>query len=247
MRLVCITDLHGALGSLEKILAHADDVGAVLLGGDITHFGSPIDAQRAVEVARRKAPLVLAVVGNTDSTEIEKRLAELAVAFHGRGMILPSGEASPRAVQSPKVAAETSEVLETSGALTRGTVGLHGLSGIPPWKRGMFGLSEEELAAALESGYARIAGCRQHILLAHVPPHGMGLDRTFSGVHAGSHAVREFVERRRPDVVLCGHIHEARGIEKLGPSTIVNCGRGAVGEYALVEAGEAVRVELREA
>ena len=216
VRIASITDLHGATAALERILDHAGPLDAVLLGGDITHFGSPIDAQRAVEVAQRKAPLVLAVVGNTDSAAIQERLAELGVSLHGRG--IPCGP-----------------------------VGLHGLSGIPPWKRGMYGLGEEELAAALESGYAEIAGCKQHILLAHVPPHGLGLDLTSSGVHAGSRAVRAFVEKRRPALVLCGHVHEARGIEKLGPSTVVNCGRGGMGEYALVEAGEEVRAELREA
>ncbi len=120
------------------------------MGGDITHFGSPIDAERAVRIAQRHAPLVLAVVGNTDSAAIEQRLGELQVAAHGRG-------------------------------IRSGPVGIHGLSGIPPWKKGMFGLTEEELAAALESGYAQIAGCSRHILLAHVPPHGL-LDRTFSGI-----------------------------------------------------------------
>lgn len=240
MRIACITDLHGATAALERTLDHAGPVDAVLLGGDITDFGSPIDAQRAVEVAQRKAPLVLAVVGNTDSAAIQQRLVELRVSFHGRGILLRSGEGLQRDVQ-------TSEASETSGVSGAGPLGLHGLSGIPPWKRGMYGLGEEELAAALESGYAQIAGCRQHILLAHVPPHGLRLDLTYSGVHAGSHAVRAFVEERQPALVLCGHVHEARGIEKLGRTTVVNCGRGGMGEYALVEAAEEVRVELREA
>ncbi len=111
----------------------------------------------------------------------------------------------------------------------------------------MYGLSEEELAAALESGYAQIVGCGRHILLAHVPPHGTSLDRTHSGVHAGSVALRKFVEARRPALVLCGHVHEARGIERLGPSMVVNCGRGGAGEYALVEADREVQVRLCEA
>ena len=56
VRIASITDLHGATAALERILDHAGQLDAVLLGGDITHFGSPIDAQRAVEVAQRKAP-----------------------------------------------------------------------------------------------------------------------------------------------------------------------------------------------
>jgi Icc-related predicted phosphoesterase len=216
MRLVCITDLHGALPTLERVLAQAGKLDAVLLGGDITHFGSPVDAELAVRVAQRHAPLVLAVVGNTDSAAIEQHLMDLGVSAHGRGVVC-------------------------------GPVGLHGLSGIPPWKSGMYSLREDELAAALESGYAQIAGCTQHILLAHVPPRGTGLDRTFAGVHAGSSAVRKFVDQRRPALVLCGHIHEARGIEKLGPTTVVNCGHGGSGSHALVEAAQEVRVELRDA
>ena len=216
MRLVCLTDLHGVTDALERILAKAGEVDAVLLGGDITHFGSPIDAERVVRRAQDKALLVLAVVGNTDSAAIQERLTDLGVSLHGRG-------------------------------IKCGTVGLHGLSGIPPWKRGMYGLSEEELAAALESGHAQVADCAPRILLAHVPPVGLDLDRTISGVQAGSHAVRAFVEARQPALVLCGHIHEGRGIERLGSSTIANCGRAAVGEYAIIEAAEEVRVELCEA
>ena len=129
-----------------------------------------------------------------------------------------------------------------------GPVGIHGLSGIPPWKKGMFGLSEEELAAALESGYAQVAGGVRHVLLAHVPPHGMTLDRTFSGVHAGRRPCGSSSIERHPALVLCGHIHEGRGIEKLGPTTVVNCGHGSVGEHAVVEiaaSGKEPRVELR--
>jgi uncharacterized protein len=219
MRLVCITDLHGAVQVLERILSDAGPVDAILLGGDITHFGSPIDAQRAVQVAQRHVPLVLAVVGNTDSAAIEQRLGELGVAVHGRGVAC-------------------------------GPIGIHGLSGIPPWKKGMYGLTEAELAAALESGYAQIAGCSRHVLLAHVPPQGLGLDRTFSGIHAGSDAVRRFIEERCPALVFCGHIHEGRGIEKLGPTIVVNCGHGGTGEHAIVEiepGSDDPRVELRKA
>ncbi len=216
MRLVCITDLHGVRAALERVLADAGEADVVLLGGDLTSFGSPIDAERAVRVAQERAPLVLAVVGNTDSAAIQERLVELGASLHGRGVM-------------------------------SGGVGLHGLSGIPPWKRGMYQLSEEELAAALESGYAQIARCRHHVLLAHAPPHGLHADRTFSGIHAGSTAMRSFVERTRPALVLCGHIHEGRGIEQLGPTTIVNCGHGALGQYALVEAGDRIQVELRQA
>ena len=217
MRLVCITDLHGRLAALERILADAGPADAVLLGGDLTTFGSPSDVERIVGVAQRRAATVLAVAGNCDSAAIDRRLGELGVGLHGRGIICE-------------------------------TIGIHGLSAIPPWKRGMYQLTEDELAAALQAGHAAIQGAAQHVLLAHVPPRGLKADHTFFWKHAGSTAVREFVDRAQPTVVLCGHIHEGRGIETLGRTTVANCGCAGHGDYAVAELnGETAQVTLRTA
>ena len=51
----------------------------------------------------------------------------------------------------------------------------------------------------------------------------------------GSHALGAFVAREQPDLVLCGHIHEARGEDAVGRSRVVNPGPVADGRYALVE------------
>jgi Icc-related predicted phosphoesterase len=50
------------------------------------------------------------------------------------------------------------------------------------------------------------------ILVCHAPPYGTELDRIRPGLHAGSTAVRDFIERRRPRYFFCGHIHEAEGV-----------------------------------
>jgi Icc-related predicted phosphoesterase len=67
MRLLGITDLHGNPRSLERIVAEAGPVDAVLLGGDITHFGSPEGVEEAVRLAGASGGAVLAVAGNCDS------------------------------------------------------------------------------------------------------------------------------------------------------------------------------------
>lgn len=217
MRLIAVTDLHGRLEVFQQILDHAGPADAVLLGGDITNFGSPIDVDRIVERAQQHLGSVLAVAGNCDSAEIDGRLQQRGVALHGRGV-------------------------------RWGPVGIHGLSAIPPWKRGMYQLTEDELAAALESGYAALNGAEQHVLLAHVPPRGLRVDRTFFWKHAGSTALRTFIDRTHPALVFCGHIHEGRGIEPLGRTTVVNCGLAARGQYALAELhGDAWHVELHDA
>jgi Icc-related predicted phosphoesterase len=126
-------------------------------------------------------------------------------------------------------------------------VGLQGLSAMPPWRGDMYQFTENELAQALEAGYQQIAGAGQHVVLSHPPPHATHVDRTFHGQNVGSTALREFIERVQPVLVLCGHIHEGRGTESIGRTLVVNCGAASAGSYALVEIGTTLAVELREA
>lgn len=81
--------------------------------------------------------------------------------------------------------------------------------------------SEPELAARLE----KFAALKPLVLICHAPPHGTALDRVRDGVHAGSRAVREFIEKHQPEFFFCGHIHEAAGVSvRLGRTRAVNAG-----------------------
>jgi hypothetical protein len=82
------------------------------------------------------------------------------------------------------------------------------------------------------------------VFCPHAPPYGTACDRLRSGEHVGSRELRAFVEREIPDLVLCGHIHESRGVDELGATRVVNPGPVAAGHYAVVGAGRAVSVEL---
>lgn len=113
-------------------------------------------------------------------------------------------------------------------------VGFFGLSGIPVWQPGMFQFPEETLAEHLVAGWAQVADAARHVLLAHVPPHHTTLDRTMLGCHVGSRAVREFLDEHPVKLFLCGHIHEARGYQTMGPTTLVNCGPARRGNYAVI-------------
>jgi Icc-related predicted phosphoesterase len=85
---------------------------------------------------------------------------------------------------------------------------------------------------------------RLRIFCPHAPPQGTACDRLSSGEHVGSAVVRAFVEREQPDLVLCGHIHESRGLDELGRSRIVNPGPVAAGHYAVVETNGELGVRL---
>ncbi len=82
--------------------------------------------------------------------------------------------------------------------------------------------SEAELAQRL----AHFESLEPLVLICHAPPHGTALDRVRDGLHAGSRSIRDFVDRRQPDYLFCGHIHEAEGVEVvLGRTKAVNVGK----------------------
>ncbi len=82
--------------------------------------------------------------------------------------------------------------------------------------------TEEEMAQRLEP----FAALKPLVLICHCPPLGTALDRVRQNVHAGSRAVREFIERHQPPWFFCGHIHETEGVEiTLGETRCFNPGR----------------------
>lgn len=83
------------------------------------------------------------------------------------------------------------------------------------------------------------------ILISHCPPFGTKCDFAPDGKNYGSVPVREYVQDRRPRLVLCGHVHVARSVDKLGETTIVNPGPLMEGHYAIAEMlKDSLRVEL---
>ena len=72
------------------------------------------------------------------------------------------------------------------------------------------------------------------MLVSHNPPKDTACDIIPGGIHVGSTAVREFLEEAQPDICLCGHIHEARAMDRVGRTLVVNPGMLAQGGYVLL-------------
>ena len=128
-----------------------------------------------------------------------------------------------------------------------GDLGLYGVSAMPPWNGHMYELTERQITVALDIGRQQLNPPCREILLTHTPPRNTRLDVTRSGDHVGSASVREFIELTRPALVVCGHIHESRGIEDFGPTRMANCGAAYRGQYAMVDVTSDVKIELRTA
>lgn len=117
-----------------------------------------------------------------------------------------------------------------------------GLGGSP---RGPFStpfeMAETELAELLRS---ELSGHRSGVLIlvSHTPPKNTKVDRLATGGHAGSSAVRRFVEELHPALVISGHIHEAQGKDAIGASVLVNVGPARSGNYARLGLGNKTEV-----
>jgi len=87
---------------------------------------------------------------------------------------------------------------------------------------------EPTIAAALAELGARAGPDALYVL--HSPPRDTACDQAGVRVHVGSRAIRAFVERLQPPLVLCGHIHESPGVsgawrDAIGRTVVVNPGQ----------------------
>ncbi len=96
---------------------------------------------------------------------------------------------------------------------------------------------EEELAAKIEAVAAGVPDMERAIFNFHAPPYGTGLDEapalddklrpTHGGVvmkPVGSTAVRDAILKHQPMLSVHGHIHESRGIKRMGRTMAINPG-----------------------
>ncbi len=116
-----------------------------------------------------------------------------------------------------------------------------GGGGISPFNT-PFELEEAEFEQILWSAVENKASA--DVLVTHSPPRNTEVDRTASGLYIGSAAIRRFVEEFAPKIVGCGHVHESRGISRIGRTFIVNPGPAFFGFCAIAEIGGDVKVEL---
>ena len=170
-------------------------------------------------VASENADLV---IGAGDFASVHEGLTPMIDALSAIDrptVLVPGNNETEAALREACAGWPAATVLHGQGAEIAG-LGLWGLgAGIPttPWDWS-FDLSEEEAAAML--GGVPEGG----VLVVHSPPLGHG-DVSGAGKHLGSRSILEAVEAARPQLVVCGHIHESWGAEStIGPSRVVNLG-----------------------
>lgn len=93
--------------------------------------------------------------------------------------------------------------------------------------------TEEQIYNFLCRGFEHIKKQHIKVLVSHNPPKNV-CDKTIFRTHAGSNAIAQFCQDNNIDLCICGHIHEAHGVAKLGNTTVVNAGTFKSGYYASI-------------
>jgi uncharacterized protein len=180
----------------------------VVLTGDLTVAGGCREAGKVLDAVAARNSRIYAQIGNMDRKDVDGMLTEQGINLNGRGVVLED-------------------------------VGLFGLGGSTPTPFGTPSeFSEEELAERLRQAYETVKEAPCRILFSHMPPKRTRLDRIRFGLHAGSRAVREFLERTACDACICGHIHEAAGTDRVGSTPVINPGMIGRGGYVLIRCGD---------
>jgi Icc-related predicted phosphoesterase len=206
LRILATTDFHGDKEAFRKVALKGRGIAdVVVICGDITHFGVLGQARELLSPLLDLAAPVLLVPGNCDVPSLADEKMGNVESIHGK--CRPIGGYS--------------------------FVGVGG--GSPSPFNTPFELEEAEIARILEAAHDSCTGRENAILVSHSPPRGTKVDRAFNGEHVGSYSVRMFAETNQPKLLICGHIHEARGADTLGETLIVNPGPARHGDCALID------------
>jgi len=214
---IAIGDLHDDVSQIGNVPGISEAQG-VLISGDITDYGSRARAERLLGEIERFNPKILAQIGNMDTQDIDDFLEQRGYNVHARATDLGFN------------------------------VGLVGVGYSTPTPFGTPSeVSDAQIEAWLDQAIEQARHFEHLILMAHSSPFGTRTDRIGFGRSVGSRAVREFIEKHQPEVCIAGHIHESKGVDRIGRTQIINSGLFGAGGYVLIRLVEdKLEAELRQ-
>ena len=207
MRLLFVADLHYSLKQFDWLLAEAGAYDLVAIGGDLLDLASALDADVQIAIVEKYLTLLSAkcslVVSSGNHDGDSRNQADESIAEWVR--------------------AARGERLHVDGD----SFDLGGMRvTVCPWWDG--DQSRGEVEAQLEREAPRVHG--PWIWIYHAPPEGSRTSwagRRF----VGDEALRAWIDRYQPDMVLSGHIHnspffeQGSWIDRIGRTWVFNPGR----------------------
>ncbi|MEE9594504.1 MAG: metallophosphoesterase [Candidatus Hydrothermarchaeales archaeon] len=154
-----------------------------------------------------------------------------ALATIADDLVAVPGNCDPTAVN--RYLAESGFGIHAGGRII-GSIGFFGVGGsnLTPFNTPQEH-SEDTIQGLLAKGFESVGDCDVRVLVSHAPPYTTNLDIA-RGKHVGSRSVRNFLDENPVDLVVTGHIHEAKGVDELGNTMLLNPGPLHTG-YAIVK------------
>ncbi|NLN43114.1 MAG: metallophosphoesterase [Methanosarcina sp.] len=187
------------------------------------------------------------IVGDITDFGPNEKVEELMEMFDRPVLAIP-GNCDQKSILE---ALDASKAINLHGEAEQiGNIRFIGLGGSNPTPFNTpFELSEEEIEKTLQGMICSAENnedCGTIVLLTHARPHGAWDELPFG--HVGSKAIQNFFDR--VDLIVCGHIHEAKGLEQVGKTVVINPGEACKGSCALIKLeeteGKPIEVEFVE-
>ncbi len=197
-KILAISDIHGEENeNLYTYLNNNEDIDLVIILGDITDFG-PLDfVGTFIEKVADCGVDVIAIPGNCDPKGICNAINEVSFCLHNN--IIAYGDAILFGYGGSN---ETP--FNTPGEIQDNKI---------------YG-DVFELLANYDYVYNDQVP-KVKILVTHAPPFNTEADKLESGDHVGSQGILKSIHEFEPQINICGHIHEAKSLSKIGITTDV--------------------------
>jgi Icc-related predicted phosphoesterase len=221
VKILCIADIHGDTGGVIRAAeyAKAEMIGSVLILGDFPAHGCFHSFELSVDAVKSALN-----------------------AFKGFRVYAIPGNCDLPAV-SDYLTEKGVNIHERIERVGEYNLAGFGGSNTTPFDT-PFELDEELIYSRLD-GLMEKAKVRKTILALHSPPKDTLCDKTNSGLHVGSASSRRIIEKYKPQITLCSHIHEAGGSkDEIGHTVVANIGRLSEGRIGVLNLGKEAVIEL---
>jgi uncharacterized protein len=203
------------------------------------------DIHGAAKPIEKAAPFIreadwVVIAGDITHTKTRAEAEDVLACFEQYSTNILAVHGNWDRIEVKQLLEEKGYSLHGKGLLADG-IGFFGVGGSSPTPlKTATEYTEKEIALILQTGYEQVCAASQVVLITHVPPRKVR-DRSFIGLRGGSHSVRAFLEVNPVALCLCGHIHEASGIEFFQSTLVANSGSFKKGRYMSIDIGSDIK------
>lgn len=212
MKFLVLSDIHANNDILDKLDSEFKQADAVIFAGDFSAALKPDTGKETLEKLCSKHDTIFSVLGNCDNIDLLEQM------------------------EDQDISVEKSFVFH-EGIAFAGSGGGSYFTGKTEFER-----TEEELLSDFDivKNSVQDGGdnsiWKSLIVVSHNPPKASVVDAVNPELHVGSQMFTDFILENQPVAVICGHVHEGCGAEKIGSTLVINPGSlGESGTYAWLE------------